>query len=56
MPDLQRYRDAAARCLELASQTTDPNMRAELVLLAQKWHQFASDDDRFLRRRSQPAL
>jgi hypothetical protein len=49
MADLQRYRDAAARCLELATQTNDPNTRAELLLLAQKWHEFASDDDRFLR-------
>jgi hypothetical protein len=50
MADLQQYRDAAARCLELATQTNDPNMRTELLLLAQKWrHQFASDDDRFLK-------
>jgi hypothetical protein len=51
MADLQRYRDAATRCLELATQTNDPNTRAELLVLAQKWHEFASasDDDRFLR-------
>jgi hypothetical protein len=46
---LKRYRDAAARCLELATQTNDPNTRAELLLLAEKWHQFATDDDRFVR-------
>jgi hypothetical protein len=49
MADVQRYRDAAARCLELATQTNDPKTRAELLLLAQKWHRFASDDDRFLK-------
>lgn len=49
MGDLQRYRDAAAQCLVLATQTNDPNTRAELLLLAQKWDQFATDDDRLLR-------
>jgi hypothetical protein len=49
MDDSQRYRDAAARCFELATQTNDPNTRAELLLLAEKWHEFASDDDRFLK-------
>jgi hypothetical protein len=49
MQGLQRYRDAAARCLELATQTNDPNTRAELLMLAQRWHQFATDDDRIVR-------
>ena len=49
MRQLQRYRDAAARCLQLAKLTNDPNTRAELLLLADKWHQFATDDDRILR-------
>ena len=49
MADLQRYREAAARCLELATKTNDPNTRAELLLLAQKWHEFATDDDRIVR-------
>jgi len=40
----RRYRQAAARCLRLARQTSDEQTHAELVDLAQKWIQFANDD------------
>jgi hypothetical protein len=38
-----RYRAAAAECLEAANRTTDQGARATLLLMAQKWLDLASE-------------
>jgi hypothetical protein len=45
MPDDQAFESrasAAAECLRLASNTTDPASRVSLLLLAQKWIQWTN--------------
>jgi hypothetical protein len=42
MPDRsEKYRKAAAQCLELARTTSDLSTRADLLLMAQKWLKLA---------------
>jgi hypothetical protein len=46
MPDnsSRKRRELAARCLALAEQTSDLNVRAKLVAMAQKWLDLANDE------------
>jgi hypothetical protein len=37
------FRQAAAQCLALARKARDPNTRAMLLLLAQKWREHADN-------------
>jgi hypothetical protein len=46
MPDdpSRKRRELAAQCLAFAEQTSDLNVRAKLVAMAQKWLDLASDE------------
>jgi hypothetical protein len=46
MPDnpSRKRREQAARCLALAEQTSDLNVRSKLVAMAQKWLDLANDE------------
>ena len=49
-PTAADYRKRAAECVTRASQTSDPEAHAQLVILAQQWAKLAEQHEQFERR------
>lgn len=45
MASALEYREFAARCLEIARRTSDPQTQAVMLQMAQAWHRLAEELD-----------